>query len=109
MEITDEEFQAMAAVIRDYARMRGEDVIGAFMLTGGFHVLRDDRHLCDLAKRVDATPVITPKPVNAAVTPKPPRREPRAVDCACGEIEMLRETRAVVDGVEHTRSKCQRP
>jgi hypothetical protein len=97
MVITDEEFQAMSAVIRDYARLRGEDVIGAFMLTGGFHVLRDDQHLCDLAKRVDQAPPIIPK-----------RRETGAVDCQCGKVELLREVRAVVDGVEHTRTKCQR-
>jgi hypothetical protein len=62
VEIAKEEFQAMAAVIRDYARMRGEDVVGAFMLTGGFHVVTNEHQLIDLAKRVEAAPPILPAP-----------------------------------------------
>lgn len=33
-------------------------------------------------------------------------REPGAVDCQCGKIEMLHEMYAVVDGVKHTRKLC---
>jgi hypothetical protein len=49
--ITPEEFRAMALVIQDHAKLRGEDVIGSFMLTGGFHVLRGNK-LVELATKV---------------------------------------------------------
>jgi hypothetical protein len=48
---TAEEFRAMALVIHDHAKLRGEDIIGSFMLTGGFHVLRGNK-LVALATKV---------------------------------------------------------
>lgn len=35
-------------------------------------------------------------------------KEPGAVDCWCGKVELLRELEAVVEGVTHTRQGCRR-
>lgn len=47
----------MAQVIRDHARLRGEDVIGSFTLTGAFRLL-SDAQIVELAKRIEAAPPI---------------------------------------------------
>lgn len=49
-----------------------------------------------------------PDDVRIALEAYDTRREPGAVDCQCGKIEMLREISAVIDDVKHTRKLCER-
>jgi hypothetical protein len=42
MQFTENEIKAIKLIVNDYASIRGEDVIGAIMLTGGFRYLKND-------------------------------------------------------------------
>jgi hypothetical protein len=54
MEITLAEWKALAAIVKEFARLRGEDTIGAIMLTSG-HTILGDVQVVDLAKKIDQT------------------------------------------------------
>jgi hypothetical protein len=43
--LTEAEFAALAKIAREYARIRGEDVIGAILLTSGNMFLRDEENV----------------------------------------------------------------
>jgi hypothetical protein len=49
--MTEAEFAALAKIARDYAQIRGEDVIGAILLTSGDSFLQD-QDLVALARKV---------------------------------------------------------
>lgn len=55
-EFTTGEVQAMRAVIATFVANR-DDLIAAFMLTGGFHYLDKDSGVVDLVAKLEAVPL----------------------------------------------------
>lgn len=52
MTISENEFKALAKVVKEFAEIKGEDSIGAFIYTGGFRDL-SDKEIVELADKVD--------------------------------------------------------
>jgi hypothetical protein len=61
--ITGAEWRAMIAVVKAFARMRGEDTIGAIMLTTG-HTILTDAQVVELSRKIDTAELgLPPRPV----------------------------------------------
>lgn len=58
--LTEEEFRALANIVKVYASANQEDVIGAFMLTGGFRVISEEQ-IVELSSKINSTDLILPK------------------------------------------------
>ncbi len=53
IRLTEKEFHAMAMAVKAFADYKGEDIIGAILLTSGNAILDNDKDIVNLANRIE--------------------------------------------------------